>query len=433
MALLACWALLPINYSASNAQTTTYQIGDDGYAHVPIPFSFPLYTKTFTESWMYDNGVVSFLKPGTPGALNPGQWNAPGSLAQTNANYFIAALWSDLSPTTNTVYSTNSDGTYLKYTWSNISEYYSGGTRLSSFSTTIKPSGEISTNYYSVNLNSSNAVSGVVGDVKLDEFEQFYAANSGTSITSLANWTRAGTVTECTTCGLVPPQQPETLVNTPEVVLEVAAQETVSATPPQTSNSASAQTSNTSSASGSPPQQDSARSKTALTLVSQVQQAAIVQQSVLALVATQEQSVVEAQAQSAQTMLAAVSTLVQPTISFSDPKPLQTTSNTVEKTAVSVVVGPTAILTQAAPEAPAQDQQPPANSTTANSTNNSQLSAIAQPPTGYADYLNLTIKDTQFYVVATPYPNQKTVDNIRALRQLSTERLHQQMVEAQYR
>lgn len=61
------------------------------------------------------------------------------------------------------------------------------------------------------------------------------------------------------------------------------------------------------------------------------------------------------------------------------------------------------------------------------------LETLAAQPPGYAQYTNLTLKDAQFYVVQAPYPNQKTVDNIRVLRQLSTDRLHQKMIEAQYR
>jgi hypothetical protein len=41
--------------------------------------------------------------------------------------------------------------------------------------------------------------------------------------------------------------------------------------------------------------------------------------------------------------------------------------------------------------------------------------------------------DVAFYAPKEIYRNQKTVDNVRALRQMSSERLHQQMVDQQYK
>lgn len=61
------------------------------------------------------------------------------------------------------------------------------------------------------------------------------------------------------------------------------------------------------------------------------------------------------------------------------------------------------------------------------------LSRIALAPTGYNDYLNLTMKDAFFYAPKEVYKNQKNVDNSRALRQLSSDRLHREMVEQQYK
>lgn len=61
------------------------------------------------------------------------------------------------------------------------------------------------------------------------------------------------------------------------------------------------------------------------------------------------------------------------------------------------------------------------------------LSKMALAPTGYNDYLNFTMKDIAFYQPKEVYKNQKNVDNMKALRQLSSDRLHQDMVEQQYR
>ena len=46
---------------------TYYNMTDDGYAIVNLPFTFPFYGRTFTTSVMYTNGVVGFLDPNPSG------------------------------------------------------------------------------------------------------------------------------------------------------------------------------------------------------------------------------------------------------------------------------------------------------------------------------------------------------------------------------
>lgn len=61
------------------------------------------------------------------------------------------------------------------------------------------------------------------------------------------------------------------------------------------------------------------------------------------------------------------------------------------------------------------------------------LSKMAIAPTGYNTYLTLAIKDVSFYAPRDIYPKQTTIDNARALRQMSSDRLHQEMINQQYR
>lgn len=61
------------------------------------------------------------------------------------------------------------------------------------------------------------------------------------------------------------------------------------------------------------------------------------------------------------------------------------------------------------------------------------INKMALAPNGYADYTNFTLKDAQFYAPKEVYRNQKNVDNARALRQLTNDSKHQEMVEQQYR
>jgi hypothetical protein len=63
---------------------------------------------------------------------------------------------------------------------------------------------------------------------------------------------------------------------------------------------------------------------------------------------------------------------------------------------------------------------------------NVTLESIAKQPVGYAQYFGI-LPDASFYAPREVYRNQKTVDNARALRQLSSDRLHQQMVDQQYK
>jgi len=61
------------------------------------------------------------------------------------------------------------------------------------------------------------------------------------------------------------------------------------------------------------------------------------------------------------------------------------------------------------------------------------LTKLTSLPTGYSAYLSFTIKDSPFYDVKEVYKNQINVDNARALRQMSSDRLHQQLIDSQYK
>jgi hypothetical protein len=61
------------------------------------------------------------------------------------------------------------------------------------------------------------------------------------------------------------------------------------------------------------------------------------------------------------------------------------------------------------------------------------IANIATQPKGYDSYAQMTLKDGAFYAPKDIYKNQRTVDNARALRQLSSDRLHQEMIDQQYK
>ena len=59
------------------------------------------------------------------------------------------------------------------------------------------------------------------------------------------------------------------------------------------------------------------------------------------------------------------------------------------------------------------------------------IDSIARTPAGFNSYM-IALTDANFYAPKEIYRNQRTVDNARALRQLASDRLHQQMVDQQY-
>lgn len=61
------------------------------------------------------------------------------------------------------------------------------------------------------------------------------------------------------------------------------------------------------------------------------------------------------------------------------------------------------------------------------------INKIALAPVGYGNYLSLTLKDAAFYAPKEVYKNQRNVDNARAFRSLASDRVHQEMVEQQYK
>lgn len=181
---------------AQNEVTTTYNIIDDGYATVPLPFTFNFYNTPFTTGYMYDNGIISFRAPYTQGAINPATYNAKAFSSQQNS-YFIAPLWADIAPVNITKYTTSTDNSsYIRFNWVDIAEYYSkfGNHRLNTFSTTLGVDGSIETHYIKINLQTSAISVGTVGDISKNEYNQIYYSPccSVTNKNTIQDWYIAG-------------------------------------------------------------------------------------------------------------------------------------------------------------------------------------------------------------------------------------------------
>ena len=136
--------------------------------------------------------------------------------------------------------------------------------------------------------------------------------------------------------------------------------------------------------------------------------------------------------------------MVTPQISYSLTTPNRYTPQTLTELPTTEGIkfggykGPVDSAIESKPVQPqASQNQSQLSSVNKNAQNNDAagnvtLESIAKQPVGYAQYFGM-LPDVPFYAPREVYRNQKTVDNARALRQLSTDRLHQQMVDQQYK
>ena len=194
--------------TAPTGTTTIHNMWDDGHVHIPLQFGFPYFGKLFTNSIMYDNGVVGFFAPATEttqqigcdptvnGYCGGNNWGSQQFTTTLGPswNYMIAPLHTDMRPVASSVYSTTGDATQMTYRWQDIGEYYNPS-NLNTFSLQIKPSGFIGVDYEKVNIGQSNVSVGLAGDLSKGEFAQHYWAPAGTPIisSSISNWNVTGT------------------------------------------------------------------------------------------------------------------------------------------------------------------------------------------------------------------------------------------------
>lgn len=198
--------LLFCSFSYSNAQISTApgqppiierQFYDDTYVHVPLQFGFPFYGRTFTNSWMHSNGVVSFLDPAVPvpgAAYNPGQWayccqGIEPSATRPEFSFMIAPLWTDLYPVGQSRFRTQGDTTFQRYYWENIAEI-SNMNNLNTFGLEIRPSGFIGAYYDKINIHNQQTWSGIIGDPTLNQWtQQFYGVPGlNAHLSAIPNW-----------------------------------------------------------------------------------------------------------------------------------------------------------------------------------------------------------------------------------------------------
>jgi hypothetical protein len=155
----------------SYTQVIQHQIGDDGYARVPLQFAFPYYGRVFTESYMFSNGVVGFLNPTNHfccSGYDITQPNHPFSFA-------IMPLQTDLVNYGQGRFLTEGTAQYQRYKWENISEF-GRPDNLNTFGVEIRPTGFIGMHYEQVNIDPGRPVTmGMTGDSSLNQYALNYS------------------------------------------------------------------------------------------------------------------------------------------------------------------------------------------------------------------------------------------------------------------
>lgn len=444
---------LAFSFSVSNAQIQHY-ISDDGYSNVPLQFQFPYYGQQFNNSWMFSNGIISFVDPQQSGLAWQNLSVQPFTQNMGSAfNYSIYPLWTDLIDLGGS-FTTQGSTEYQRYNWNSISPY-ADSSRINTFSVELRPSGEIRTQYSAVSIN--YGVVGYTGNTSRGEFEQL--GHYGYT-TAVPNWQAVGEASDpCVDNPLVSPQCPgygeaytaqqceiDALYSTqcsgyaaayqrqqcmisptyspqcpgygaaivqqvlalPDPVVEVvteqpAVEETIQQTTSQPSSVVVAATADTQQASQSKPRVAPSTKTLALALAVAIQ-------------AVQEADNITQEVQGSETG------------SSSSESEMSTQGVTLD----SILAASTAqVVSNTTTSAPGQRTI----TKPAEIPGGPDPRALAAQPAGFQDYFSLKLKDAPFYRPTEAYKNQRTVDNQRLLRGLNggSERLHQSLIELQYK
>lgn len=98
---------------------------------------------------------------------------------------------------------------------------------------------------------------------------------------------------------------------------------------------------------------------------------------------------------------------------------------------LNAAINPTVNLTP--PSQPSTGSSVNRNAQPNDAAGGRDIGSIATTPVGFDSYMQLALRDGNFYKPHEVYRGQVNVDNQRALRQLSSDRLHREMVDQQYK
>jgi hypothetical protein len=172
----------PLQNLNQNPSATSYNLGDDGWANVPLPFSFPFYGQNFNMSTMYSNGAVQFGQPVPVGAWP--NWNNAfccsgqplNSGLNPGYNYSIMPLWTDLMGLNGNQHYTLGTNTTMTYGWYDVVQYGQNNNK-SSFELKIDSTGGIDMRWSGAVVSYTPVTIGTVGDASLGQYTQNYHGN----------------------------------------------------------------------------------------------------------------------------------------------------------------------------------------------------------------------------------------------------------------
>jgi hypothetical protein len=207
----------PLQNINNNPAATPYQLWDDGYANVPLPFTFPFFDKSFTNSTMYSNGAVQFGPPLT-GFPSNNTFCCSGITIDRNTpsayNYSILMMQDDLYGSTGTNHYSLGTSNTMTYGWYNV-ERLGMPQNKTSFELKIDSTGGIDMRWTGALISYNSPAIGVIGDASKGEFavlQQGGMSSNTFSIPGLTQWTTGQTpdyvYDPCTTNPLYSPSCP---------------------------------------------------------------------------------------------------------------------------------------------------------------------------------------------------------------------------------
>ena len=408
-------------------------MGDDGYSGVNLGFSFPYYDKSFNQAYMYDNGVLSFLQPGTPNALSPWQWYS-SPVNQTQGKYFIAPLWADIAPVPQTTYTTSGTATSQKFTWNNIAEYYSRGgvLRLNSFSVEINANGDIATKYFGLNLRTSNISIGYKGDT---DYTQIAYYPYGAVFSTQTDWTANTKVTVTPTPIPTPVKQepiPEPVIEQP--VVSEPVQTVLAPTPTTTATTTTTVASTPAPAAAQPVVVTEPIKTTEKKVAVKAQQVdmSVVDSAIAIAMTSATQSVNEqvvvsnnfslSNSMSAFKQANSQTTSQRQTVEQLDVSQ-QVTTNSDKKDALEFFIANSLERQEAAKE----EKEKGINRGV------KPVTELGPEIPLFSVYAQVMLQDSAFYLPKEIYKKQRVVDNQRLLRSLNNDKKYTEMIDGQYR
>lgn len=162
----------PLQNINNNPASTAYQLWDDGYANVPLPFTFPFFDKTFNNSTMYSNGAVQFGPP-VVGFPSNNTFCCNGITIDRNTpsayNYSILMMQTDMYGSTGTNHYSLGTTNTMTYGWYGV-ERLGDPTNKTSFELKIDNTGGIDMRWTGAMISWNTPAIGVIGDASKGEF-----------------------------------------------------------------------------------------------------------------------------------------------------------------------------------------------------------------------------------------------------------------------